>query len=419
MVAQWRDWLDLCMRHPSTGLIHPWNETDEEELGAAWAALEELLPEYPPLVVSHRDVIHVHKYWWSLFENVGLYYDSAAQFGMPIMVDEFGGNYLDGNGDPGGYPTVKESFLRFLGRGHTRAMRTRLHTEANGKIAEYWRRLGAAGYSPFCQLGAPEDGNHWFWGSLEDGRPKPAWDASTAAWSPHAVSLEVWDRNFEPGQEVTLPAYFFNDTGEAAALEARVAVRSEKPVDIPAELVRAERGAGVGPGSAAGRAAGEVVAEQTLTASVEAYGVEKKPLTVVLPREVGRWQIEGALARRPAGVTRPVVSAWRVRTMTVAVPARLKGVPVGVPEGEAELRAFLARSGLAGRRRSAAQVVAASRETGAGSRPGRDRRPPSRRRSPPAARSSCSTSAPRRSARATARTSARFRALRSRGPRSP
>jgi beta-galactosidase len=366
MVAQWRDWLDLCMRHPSTGVIHAWNETGEGELEAAWAALEELLPEYPPLVIGHRDVRHIHKYWWSLFENVGLYYDSAEQFGTAIMVDEFGGNYLDGNGDEGGYPTVKESFLRFLGRGHTRAMRTRLHTEANGKIAEYWRRLGAAGYSPFCLLGSPEDGNHWFWGSLKDGRPKPVWDACTAAWSPRAVSLEIWDRNFEPGQEVTLLAYFINDTGEDAALEARVAVRPEAPVEIPAELVRADPATGSGPrATPAGRSSSRAVPEQTLTASVKAYGVEQRPVTVVLPREAGRWQIEGVLARPPAGVTHPVVSAWRFRTMTVAVPARLEGATVAVPEGEEELRALLARSGL---RAVAvddpgAQVVATARET--------------------------------------------------------
>jgi hypothetical protein len=283
------------------------------------------------------------------------------------MVDEFGGNYLDGNGDGGAYPTVKESFLRFLGRGHTRAMRTRLHTESNGKIAEYWRRLGAAGYSPFCQLGAPEDGNHWFWGSLKDGRPKPAWDASTAAWSPRAVSLEIWDRNFEPGQEVTLPAYFFNDTGEDAELAARVAVRPEAPVEIPAELVQAKpvSAAGWGATASAPHPSTVALAEQTLTASVKAYGLEKKPVKVALPRDVGRWQIEARLDRAPAGVTRPVVSAWRLRTMTVAVPARLNGVTVGAPEGEVELRAFLGRNGLraAAIDDPAARVIVTSRET--------------------------------------------------------
>ncbi|MHC4575312.1 MAG: glycoside hydrolase family 2 protein, partial [Planctomycetota bacterium] len=79
MIEQWRAWLDLAMRHPSVVIIHAWNETESDELEAAWAAMESLCPEYPPLVVSHRDVTHVHKYWWSMFENLGLYYDSAAQ----------------------------------------------------------------------------------------------------------------------------------------------------------------------------------------------------------------------------------------------------------------------------------------------------------------------------------------------------
>ena len=118
-MEQWREWLDLCLRHPCICLIHPWNETEGQELETAFAALDTLAPEYPPLVISHRDVIHVHKYWWSLFENLGLYYDSAAEFPQPIMADEFGGNYLDGQGDPGSYPTLRETLLRFLGRGHT------------------------------------------------------------------------------------------------------------------------------------------------------------------------------------------------------------------------------------------------------------------------------------------------------------
>ena len=61
----------------------------------AFAAIDDLSKFYPPMVVGHRDVIHVHKYWWSLFENVGLTYDSHEQFDGPIMVDEFGGDYLD------------------------------------------------------------------------------------------------------------------------------------------------------------------------------------------------------------------------------------------------------------------------------------------------------------------------------------
>ena len=136
-------------------------------------AIKELAVEYPPLVISHRDVLHIHKYWWSIFENVGVYYDSADVFGMPVMADEFGGNYLDGEANPGLYPTVAESFLRFLGGKHTKELRLQLHTEANARVAEYWRRIGAAGFSPFCIAGSPEDGNHHFMGRLEEADPKP------------------------------------------------------------------------------------------------------------------------------------------------------------------------------------------------------------------------------------------------------
>ncbi len=70
-------------------------------MGEAWKAMGTVTAQYPPVVLSHRDVLHPHFYWWSLFENVGLYYESAKAFDRPIMVDEFGGNYLDGEGNPG------------------------------------------------------------------------------------------------------------------------------------------------------------------------------------------------------------------------------------------------------------------------------------------------------------------------------
>ena len=71
-------------------------------------------PEQTPAALSaagdlERDVLHLHKYWWSIFENVGMFYDSYDQFDLPIMTDEFGGNYLDGDGEPGGYVTIRET----------------------------------------------------------------------------------------------------------------------------------------------------------------------------------------------------------------------------------------------------------------------------------------------------------------------
>ena len=330
LIEQWRAWLDLCVRHPCVVLIHPWNETDGEQLKTAFAAIETLSKEYPPLVISHRDVIHVHKYWWSLFENVGLYYDSAEQFPQPIMVDEFGGNYLDGDCEPGGYKTLSESLLRFLGRGHTKEQRLELHTLSNARVAEYWRRLGAAGFSPFCIAGSWEDGNHWYLGKLKEGRLKPVWDAMTAAWSPRSVSLEIWDRNFEPGEVVSMPLWLFNDTEEPAVLKAQVSAGDDA---------------------------------QMVESSLPAFGREVRQVSVRLPEREGRWDLRAELVSAVPGVEGPVVSAWPVRTLRVQNPPGLERLTIGVSAEERELRALLKGRAKVVDLDEPAQVVVLSRPT--------------------------------------------------------
>lgn len=321
LLQQWRNWLDVCMRHPCIALIHPWNETEGEQLKTAFDAIEELLPEYPPLVVSHKDVIHIHKYWWSLFENIGLFYDSAAQFDKPIMVDEFGGNYLDGDGNPGGYPTVNESLLRFLGHGHTKEKRLALHTQSNARIAEYWRRIGAAGFSPFCILGSPEDGNHHFMGPLRMGKPKPVWSALTAAYSPRSCSLNVWDRNYAPGQQAVLPVHFFNDTDEACELTAVISIFLVGEPESP-------------------------VSSAAVSCTVGPYMQEVRHTAVRVPEREGEWFFRAELQNPPDTVKHPVRSEWPFRTLAIRLPDALVGIKIGVPAWERELRDFLEGRGL-------------------------------------------------------------------------
>lgn len=316
---QWRAWIDSLRRHPCLALVHPWNETDGEELATGFGALDDVLTGEPPLLVSHRDILHVHKYWWSLFENVGCYYDSAAQFPQPVMADEFGGNYLDGEGVPGGYPTLKEACLRFLGHGHDAAQRIQLQVDASARVAEYWRRLGVAGYSPFCILGSWEDGNHHFLGTLRDGRPKPVWDALTASYAPRAASLDVWDRNFRPGQPATAPLHWFNDTAEPADLAAELRVVDE---------------------------AGGVRWSRRIVRRVGAHGRAVDGVELPLPADAGRWRLEAELVGAQPGVERPVVSAWRVQTLAPRVPERLRGSVLAIAPDEAELRAFAAAHGF-------------------------------------------------------------------------
>jgi hypothetical protein len=315
LLEQWRNWLDLCLRHPCVCLIHPWNETEGDELSTAFGTLEELRREYPPLVISHRDVLHVHKYWWSLFENVGVYYDAREQFSQPVMADEFGGNYLDGECNAGLYPSLKESFLRFLGRGHTKELRLELHTQANARVAEYWRRLGVAGFSPFCIAGSREDGNNHFLGPLREGNPKPVWDALTAAYSPLSCSLDVWDRNFEPGDRVKLPLHLFNETPRPERLNVNLRISS---LD--------------------GR---EVVYAKEIGRDLPAQDHEVLDAEFYLPVVEGDWRFEAELRNPPPGVKHPVVSSWRFRTMTARVPRPIDGVRIACRREEAELRQFL------------------------------------------------------------------------------
>ena len=314
LLEQWRSWLDLAMRHPSVCLIHPYNETSGNELNVAWSALDKLVKEYPPLVLEERDVIHIHKYWWGMFENVGLYYDSAKEFLKPIMVDEFGGNYLDGYGNPGGYTTLKESYLRFCGRKQTPAIRLYHHTISNSQIAEYWRRIGAAGFSPFCIVGSWEDGNHWYLGRLKNGMPKDVWGALTASFSPVSVSLEIWDRNFLPGQIVNIPVYLFNDTERRTTLDVIVFIEDES---------------------------GKRMEEKLINKELKPFHTEIQKISLRLPSDCGRYTFKSVLKNPPQSVKYPVISQWDFRIINVVVPFVIKTINIGILKDEIELNSFL------------------------------------------------------------------------------
>jgi hypothetical protein len=322
MASQWAAWLDSALRHPSVVLVHPWNETeDREETSKALSAIRAIEPDFPPFVVSHRDVFHLHRYWWSLFEDLGLDYDSASEFAKPVVADEFGGNYLDGDANPGLYPALKGSFLRFLGRDNTAEDRLTLHRDANGRVAEYWRRLGVAGFSPFCILGSREDGNHHFMGQLRDAIQKPVWDALTAAYSPVSCSLELWDRNFLPASSVTAALHLFNDT--------------PAPCDLVC-MVRIEDC----------RTSGTVGHEVLVRAHLPARGRESRTVSLPLPDAEGDFLVTAVLLDPPDVVDYPVVSFWQIRTLRPSVPERLAGAAVCVPGQESDLVSLLTANGV-------------------------------------------------------------------------
>lgn len=322
MEEQWRNWLEMALRHPCVVLIHPWNETDNPaETGRALAAIRAIETDFPPFVLSHRDVLHLHRYWWSLFEDLGLDYDSPEQFDRPIVADEFGGNYLDGEGNPGKYPATKGSFQRFLGRHHTVADRLTLQRDANGRVAEYWRRLGAAGFSPFCILGSPEDGNHHFMGDLRDATPKPVWDALTAAYSPITCSLELWDRNFLPGSIVRAAVHLLNDTPTPCDAVCMVHI----------EDCRTSRTVGH---------------DCFVQAHIPPRGRDVQTVSLPLPDTEGDFLVTAVLVDPADIVDYPVVSFWQIRTLRPTVPTALTGARVCVPGQEPHLLALLQAHGI-------------------------------------------------------------------------
>lgn len=320
LIEQLKPWLDEAMEHPSVAIIHPYNETEgEKQIKTMWNALNRLIPDYPPLVLEDRETIHIHKYWWSLFENLGLYYDSYDQFPKAIMVDEFGGNYLDGKGNFGGYPTIPESYMRFLGKENTREMRLQHLSESNAKVAEYWRRIGAAGFSPFVILSSWEDGNHWFLNDLKDGEPKPVWNALTAAYSPRSISIDLWDRNFLPSQKIKLPIYLFNDESFVGKMNVRLRIKNKN---------------------------NKIFFEKIIMWNAKPYSRDIHYENVNMPSDCGDYIIEAELLNKPESVMYPVISTWNFRVFTPSAPNSLKEIKIGVSSKDKELQTFLSETGI-------------------------------------------------------------------------
>lgn len=314
---QWREWFQLIQRHPSIVFVQPYNEPVKAPTKTVMRVAEELEREYQPMLLVDRDVEDIHEYWWGMFENVGLYYDTPnIRPGRALFVGEFGGNYCDGEYNPGGYFTLPGALPRFLGRDHDAARRRWWNAAANGKIGEYFRRLGAPGISAFCVLGSWADGNHWYEGDPAEGRLKPVWDWMTPVWSPRSASLNLWNRNFLPGDTVRAPLHVINDSysGVNGLAELRVVGMTNE--------VLSRRGAMAG------------------TAPFERAVI---PVEFVLPPTPGRYRLEAELLPVTPEVRHPPVSRWEVFAMTPRVPAALSNAVVAVADGERILETALRR----------------------------------------------------------------------------
>lgn len=321
LLEQWPAWFNASLKHPSVVLLHGWNETEgEKELELAFKAINEVAKIYEPVVIGHRDVIHIHKYWWSLFENLGLYYDSYTQFPLPIMADEFGGNYLDGSAEIGKYPTTASAFKRFLGKNSTAEERLYHQALSNAKIAEYWRNIGAAGFSPFCALSSPEDGNTWFSGSLKNGTPKPVWNMLSAAYAPISANLDIWDKHFTPGAKIAVQAFIFNDTEQNHMVYTKLKILDKKT--------------------------GKIISESSLNTTLAAFTKIAKSINVILPLSQGQWKFQLELDPEFHKTKYPVLSEWDFETIAPIVPEYLVNTNIGIDDNEHDLASMLDKIGI-------------------------------------------------------------------------
>lgn len=301
---QYSSWLDMASRHPSAVIFHPYNETEPEELLRVDKVLDSLETVYPPMVLEDRQVINLHRYWWGMSENLGLYYDSYRQFILPVMVDEYGGIYLDGNYGIGGYPMLRPAMKRWLGENHTAADRSRQQILAYSKVGEYWRRTGVAGVAAFPVICSFQDGNHWYEGPIRDGRLKPVWDTMPVVWSSRTASFDVWDRNYVPGQNVRMPLHFINDSDKGARMTAEIGIGSMK---------------------------------KTVSCFVRAHHSKIRKVRVTMPLECGQYVLRASLVEG-SPVSKPVESVWDVNVVAVKVPEAVASARIFIPEEEKELR---------------------------------------------------------------------------------
>ena len=145
------------------------------------------------------------------------------------------------------------------------------------------------------------------------------WNSLTSAWSPLSVSLELWDKNFVPGQQITVPVYFFNDFPSSQTLKTKITLT---------DLNR------------------KIYFEKYLDKELPASSQTTSNITITMPERIGDYTLTAELINRPAGVKYPVTSAWDIRTFLATVPDKVTTAKLYTPDDESELKMFIGNYGL-------------------------------------------------------------------------
>jgi len=313
-------WVTTLWNHPSVVI---WVLSNESRYDNAWEAgpfrdhVVSLDPTRTTLrtgtgTKSNEDIHtcgnyarNAEGYWLSVFEDAM----KTRDLKRPLTNTE----YMNRFGDPP---------LRYLGRSrHPDAALEK--AECAMEHTEAMRRLDYDGLFPYMYAG---------WTGLRTGRqwrqdfPTPMAASLHSCMSPVLASIDLYDRNFTPAQEMTTPVVLINDTDEEVSAKLEFTVTAENPLMVPDEDVL--KGA---------------LWKQSHDVTLKAQSHGELPLVWKLPDKEGQYYVAAVLRRQGE---RPVVSQRVVRAIAAEpLDGRLRGQRVLVLGGPQRFGAWLKRRG--------------------------------------------------------------------------
>jgi hypothetical protein len=313
-------WLQDNWNHPSIVMWDPLNEsTDRVVQEVIVPKMKALDPTRPWESV---DVLEEHPYIYSLGPVL-----NADRFGFargipeitesagPVMLNEFLWWWLDR--DNKATPLTRDVIERWLGPRWTDEELIAHQSFLASELIELFRRMGVDAIQPFVYLSnSAGPTGHWFLGDVARLVPKPLLLALKNAFAPFGVSVEMWDRHFQPAETRSVRLFVFNDH--------------------PAPCDGSVRYGVVRPG-------GTWMSESSVRVHADASCSTIVPVDMTFPVEPGRYEIRAELSGPPgvSSVSRKV--AYVCEPVHAAVPPGLRCL---IADSSGEASAFLSRCGF-------------------------------------------------------------------------
>jgi hypothetical protein len=322
-LADAADWITKLWNHPSIMMWVISNESvgdDAWEAGPYWRRVKDLDPTRPAMRADAEtpDVVDLHTCGNFLDDGEGdvptdadrraRARDPQRTLGNSEYMNLFGSTdrmYTKWLGRPD-HPDGPLVFAEF-------AME---HTEA-------FRRAGYDLVLPYMYAGwtATRNAARPAWRPWRPDWPAPISAVLHSVMSPVLASLDLYDRNYRPGQQVATDAVLINELGREVSATLELHLTPRDPLFIPDEAVLA---------------AGVLLSRETIR--LQPYSMTRHKLTWRAPAQPGSAFL-AAVLRRPEA--KPVVSQRVVRSIPAA-ESDLAGRRVAVLGSDKTIRAWLA-----------------------------------------------------------------------------